>query len=502
MLGATLIGQSCISDDPNHCEHQDGDASCEAGFYCNNCVASDKNGGCLSIEAIDEACHSAVSDGGTPSGSTDDATDGTDGDTGGPATMGDTGPAVCGGDACPANAPYCVDGSCSSCADVGGDDYCAGEDESTPVCGATGECVQCSPDNASACGGSTAFCDPTGTCSGCFEHSQCMTDDNEGPGCDIAMGTCLPETLVYYVSTPACVGAETGFGDADDPWCSLESAEAVIAGNSGVTIHFAPGDYSQTLESSNGGVAVLIGRGGGVPATQSLVPRVQVSNNSRLYTSNLRLSGDGGAGLVCANGGTLWARDTEVVDSIGGYGVEAGVACEVTIERSVIAGNENGGINTTNAEVILRSSGVLYNGGDGITAEDGSFEINHGTIIQNGISSAGNNVACSAGVDLVVRNSVVMHEIEQSFGGCGGITVRNSVIDDDPFVSKDDGVTYQQYSDGYFQSPSDEDNPHVTGSAPFADVAVREAGPPYVDIDGEAYDLTLGATSWAGADQP
>lgn len=501
MLGATVLSQSCVIDDPEHCHHNAGDGDCADGLYCDRCVSSEVNGGCVE-DVPDETCRSGAGMAPTSGGS---------GETIGGPTGGETDtapPTSCSGEGrdanCPPASPFCVDETCTPCEDAGGDAYCVAQDGATALCGGLGDCVECTVDDASACGGATALCDPTGTCVGCFKHSHCMTGENEGPGCDLWNGECLPESLVYYVGLPACIGGNGGFGNQVEPWCDLDNAQDVVDGlaeqpNAGVTIHFTSGSYAQSISASNGVTLVLIGADG-----TELNAETGVSDSATLYTHNLKLSGGSGdaAALSCSTDGRLWVRETQIAGTQDGPGVQAASGCEITIDRSVIASNAGGGIDATGSTVLVHSAALMYNGVFGIRASAGTVDANHATIIQNGIEDQGSNVMCSDAADVVIRNSVVMHDLEQSFAACGGFTVRNSVVDSAGLLSEDDGVIYEQYSDAYFQSPMTEDDPHVLGDAPFADVARRESGPPYFDIDSEAHDLRPGVASWAGADQP
>ena len=88
------------------------------------------------------------------------------------------------------------------------------------VCDEGGACVECSAEDATACGGTTPICDPAANaCTACTAHDQCPGD----AGCHLFEGSCLPSdaVLVVDVEEPMC-------DMAGQPYCTLSSALAGI----------------------------------------------------------------------------------------------------------------------------------------------------------------------------------------------------------------------------------------------------------------------------------
>ncbi|MEM6996923.1 MAG: hypothetical protein AAF721_40850 [Myxococcota bacterium] len=492
----------CISDDPNHCRHRGGDSACGTSTpYCDECLSSEQNGGCVG-QIPDGSCHFAgddpfVAGTGTTTGQPDPST----GDDVGDESTTAVGDCTAEGerdDACPSSEPFCSGGACMGCEALGGDGFC-GDLADTPVCGPAGDCVECTADNTAQCTRGTAtFCGLDGTCSGCYEHSQCGT-----AGCDLYEGVCLSERSVFYLSSPLCDAMENHAGTAADPHCNMQTLVDALDPQSTVHIDAAvPFDQQPLVASSKGDVLIVIGEDDG----STEVGVVQAAGQGRVYTQNLRLQADGASVVGCNTGGRIWLRDTDVVGngSPTGVGVGAGSNCEVTVERGIITDNAGGGVSATNAEVRLWSSGVLANGaGDatsGITLDLSELVLVHTTVIENGTDVDGHNLACDGGSGVDIRNSVLLRDGGASFDGCGTAVLANSVVDDEALADPDAGVTVAQFMPTYFVDATGGD-PRLTAGAPFDDVAVWAANDPYVDIEGDALDAVVGATNDAGCDQ-
>lgn len=513
-LGASLafVG-SCIGPDPNHCHHNNGDAFCGGSTpYCNYCLPSSENKGCVA-EMPEEKCYSPGDDPFVDTGSTstgdmtttdDDATD--DG-----MTTGTTGPSDCTAEGerdelCPDDAPFCLEGVCAPCQDMGGDDYCAGLDGSLPVCGALGDCVQCSDANTSVCVGDTQFCDPLGSCSGCYEHSQCGDY-----GCNLFTGQCMDDGVINWVEGPECA-TETGFGTMDEPYCNLGSAQQnVDEGDSIMTIRImSPDSFAQAVTASSGEVVAVIGDNG-IPEIGDATA-LQAVNTGIVLVQNLRLDGANETNVRCNSNGKVWIRDTKVTSNNSGNGMQLDPGCSAVIERSIISLNSEGGISVDRADVEIYSSAVMSNGEDdqatyGINLSGGTFTASHLTVITNKGNTGGRNINCVVSpatggqTEVSIRNSIIMHPQDVSFAGCDELDdfeIVYSAVDDDAYSG--DGVMNIAYQGSYFASPSFED-PHLLAGTPFNNVAQWRDGDPRVDLDREPFSTTPGAGNFAGCDE-
>lgn len=516
LVAAALCGGSCVIDDPDHCRHNDGDAACSGSTpYCNQCLSSDQNKGCVD-EPPEASCYFA---GGEPFGA--DSTTGTgtgmgSGDTGTDdvADGSSTGvtPPDCSNEGavdteCPDDRPFCVGGTCAGCTDAGGSDACATADAALPVCNPQGQCVECSDVELSACGGQTPFCGPEGTCSGCFEHSQCAP-----AGCNLFSAECLPLTAVYYVAPPFCETEPGGnFGTENDPWCSGASAQSTIddlpLGSRRATVRIqGPGVLSQSFLASGMDTVVVVIAENGVPEIGNN-DALQAVNNGRIYAQNVRLEGDADTTVRCNTGGKVWVRDTDITGAPNGLGIKSQSGCEVTLERTIVALNDGGGIEADDTDLRMLSSAVMSNGEDdmptyGIHLTDSNLTASHVTLLQGKGNTGGRNLECEGNATMAIRNSIVMREDGDSISvGCvGDLELVNSVVDDSGVADMFDTVEFQAYQPSYFVSPSLA-NPHLQPGTPFNDVAVWQSGDPQLDLDGEPFDAVPGGENFAGCDE-
>ncbi len=499
---SALLAGSCTEIDPDHCRHRGGDEVCPGATpYCNECLASDQNAGCVA-EQPDGACYFGgdnpfADDTGTTTGMMGTST-GDDGpaesSTGGPVDCTDEGARD---EACPESAPFCVGGTCATCQTAGGDGFCSGVD-GTPVCGPLGECVECSAENTAQCDGDAdaPFCGLDGTCSGCYQHAQCGE-----AGCDLYTGECLPEGLVIYVSGPPCMAAgDTGNGTMNNPYCSIQQANGALAPQTTVRIE-GPGVFADAPLVASGDEVLAILGDGGTPE----VAIVQAANGARVYTDSLRIGEDGPSLAACNTNGKMWFSQTDLIGNSAGVGIAASSGCEVTLERTVIAQNDGNGITATDATLNLRSVAVMANGSSsaatrGIDLDDSSMVGNHITVIENQGNAGGVNLACGGDSALELRNSIVMGMAGDSFAACDDGTVANSAVDDDSYADDATGVVFTAFMPSFFVDPGASD-PHLQAGTPFEGVAVWAPGDPRVDLDGEVLNTVPGDTNFAGCDQ-
>jgi len=509
-LGVVLaFVSSCLGPDPNHCAHNNGDAFCGGSTpYCNGCLSSLDNQGCVAEEP-EERCYepgdSPFAEEGTSTGEMTTTGDGPTDD--GMATSTTATPDCTAegerDDLCPSDAPFCVGAECVDCVGAGGDEFCDGLDASFPVCGTQGECVECSDANTDRCVGDTPFCNE-GSCSGCYEHSQCGDF-----GCNLFDGRCMDDGVINWVEGPECT-TETGFGTMEQPYCNLGSAQQNIDdGDSVMTIRIlSPDDFTQSITASSDEVVVVISDNG--------TPRIgdasalQAVNGGQLMAQNVVLDGSMETTVRCNSNGEVWLRDTHVTSNGNGNGMQLDPGCNAVIERTIVSLNSEGGIIADRADVRMYSSAVMSNGEDdqatyGISLSGGTFEASHITVITNLGDTGGRNIDCvldgtGGPTQVSIRNSIIMHPEDVSFSGCDDIDIVNSAVDDELFESEADGVIDVAYQGSYFAEPSS-DNPHLLPSTPFNDVAVWQSGDPRVDLDGEDFNTTPGAGNFAGCDQ-
>ena len=497
--GSVVVTTSCVVQDGEHCRHRNGDEACSGSTpYCNECLASNQNAGCVAQEP-DAGCYFG-GDSPFAAGTATDADTQPETSTTQAASDGSSGaPAECTAEglrdgACPATAPLCSGGACVDC-ETAGDAFCSALDTGTPVCGESGDCVQCTADDTTVCMGADVnfFCGPDGACSGCFEHAQCGDS-----GCDLYTGECL-DASVFWVEGPPCAeGADTGDGTVEDPFCSLAKLRDALGDRS--TVHIMGSgnfDDSALVAASDGDVLVLLGEGGKPTLTV-----VQSAGGGRMYTQNLRLEADGASIVGCNTGGKLWLRDTDLIGNNSGFGMVATSNCEVTIERGIVARNDGGGIRTLGATLTLKSMAVMANGEEmmqtsGLQLENTVARASHVTVIANeGLA----NISCSDETELDVRNSIVMRLDGDSLSNCELATFHGVALDAEDYEDSDNRVLFVDYAASFFVEPDNED-PRLKVHDPFLDLALWAPGDPRVDIDGESLETVVGAMNYAGADQ-
>ncbi|MBK8716880.1 MAG: hypothetical protein IPN32_19330 [Deltaproteobacteria bacterium] len=130
---------------------------------------------------------------------------------------------------CPAELPFCVDGSCAGCADAGGDEACAAASGSTPQCHPnTGACVECYATPSPACGEDAPFCTTEFTCGGCTSHDDCPDS-----ACNLFRGTCMDDAIQVWIDDENCDNGASGSASA--PLCTIDAAlNRIATGDSGV----------------------------------------------------------------------------------------------------------------------------------------------------------------------------------------------------------------------------------------------------------------------------
>jgi hypothetical protein len=502
-LGAALglaFGLGCPYDDTDHCSVEDGDAYCARKYpdeprqYCavGHGTCEDKYytealDGCVAAQPAEAECYSPC--GGRKSAQDDDACDGqadastssvtgtgteaTTEPTGGPTTQGtgsmsnsgsetDTGSSSTAPGGCVASiecidpeAPICEDTECVPCST---DEQCADRDAGMPACRADGQCVACTPSNASACVDSTPVCNAANECEGCRFHEQC-----EGTACEIATGACFADTCVVEVDRD---------GGAD-----YESIDDAIADGCVVVVRDAAGGYPEEVTIAGGISVAILAADGASPILAGSVgsgqPALEITGGATVYVQGLRINGN----------------------DMGGLGVEVNAAT-IYLDRTTVGGNAGGGITFSNAaEGHLRNCFV---GGDvsDIAAVDvagSSVEILYSTLGAGFGSAAA--LRCDGPASVDVRNSLLVARTDDPEVDCSTDSLETSATEADLGDMNTNWFTAGGFASGNF---------HLSLLAPAAILSAGEwrTGDPATDIDGELRPTEPGAVDAAGADVP
>lgn len=502
-LGAALglaFGLGCPYDDTDHCSVEDGDAYCvrkypdEPRKYCavGHGTCEDKYytealDGCVEAQPAEAECYSPC--GGRKSAQEDDACDGqadassssvsgtgteaTTEPTGGPTTQGtgsmsnsgsetetasSTAPSGCVAsiECTDPEAPICEDTECVPCSS---DEQCADRDVGLPACRADGQCVACTPSNASGCVDSTPVCNAaTNECEGCTFHEQC-----EGTACEIATGACF---------TDACVVEVDGDGGAD-----YESIGDAVADGCVVVVRDAAGGYPEEVTIAGGISVAILAADGASPILPGAVgsgqPALEITGGATVYVQGLRINGN----------------------DMGGVGVEVDAATAY-FDRTTVGGNAGGGITFSNAaEGHLRNCFV---GGDvsDIAAVDvagSTVEILYSTLGAGFGSAAA--LRCDGPASVDVRNSLLVARTDDPEVDCSTNSLETSATEADVGDMNTNWFTAGGFAAGNF---------HLSLLAPAAILTAGEwrTGDPSTDIDGDARPGEDASTDVAGADIP
>jgi hypothetical protein len=490
--------------DPNHCANQDGDATCQeigAGQFCSACGAT--NFGCVD-ERPDDACWFDSSPGEGSSSSSSSGTDATGSESDGSSSSGPPPACALEGEAdpsCPEELPYCIGGECTTC-DAGEAAFCAGLDPATPVCHAQwGRCVECTPDDASACFG-VAWCGLDFTCGGCTEHAQCPNS-----ACDLETGDCLDGELVMHVDNAIC--PDPGSGTEALPYCSIATAISQVGSGEKATIflHGTSTAYNQGLNftANPPRTIAVIGVDEPTIVVQGTGWAAAVANGNDLFVSRVRLSSGTGSGVQCTGSqAQVWIDDSMINNNVDGMDVDA---CKARLRRVRVIDNDGHGVQLrNNADLRLVSSVIANNGAvdeptSGLHVTDSTIDVRYSTIANNDSILSGENIYCAAGGGGPIRNSVILAPGLNSID-CPWAETFFSVHDNAELVGSDNYDVEIFDPNWFIDVPSSDFHVRGPNSSLFRDRARWELGDPFVDLDGEPRDAYPGASGFAGADEP
>lgn len=383
---------------------------------------------------------------------------------------------------CPFSAPVCgaLDHQCESCSD---ESECTGFAD-RPYC-AAGACVGCR-DGEDCRAESAPVCDAAlGMCRGCLAGSECASEV-----CDWIGGGCVAEGDVLYVES----GATGESCTREAPCGSLATAMEVGAAAGGETwIHMAAGDYQESVDVNGGSVRVVAEEGGNLRAGGIDQPVFMVRGGADLRISGLRIhdadgNGDGpGDGIYCTNSGgePTVVLDRVVIEGNDDQGVDAN-SCKLTVSRSILRDNRRGGLALDSVDFDVTNNFILANGsGSAVSAgvlidknPPTAGRLEHNTIVGN-VNPAGSpsGIKCVlVGSLLTFRNNIIYDNLGSDTQVDGdNCAHRYSVVGPDPVA----GVENIQVAPSF---SSDTDFHLVAGSS---GIDSAEASDVSIDFDGQ-----------------
>jgi hypothetical protein len=247
----------------------------------------------------------------------------------------------------------------------------------TPVCDTTRSmCVACTPDEPSACRGTTPTCGADDTCRACAADADC-----ESSTC-LPDGSCAAPIEVLHAAPDGRPMASCMPADK----CSLLRAIALIDGTK-VTIHLDAGRYDLAETVALPGSLRLVGRGAVIHAVTVVGATVRLGQDAEIELDYLTVdgagttNGGGGAGISCTSA-ALTAREI-VVANHATIGIAA-ANCTLTISHSQITGNHGLGLQALGSAVTMTRSKVIGNLGGGVVIESPlEFDLENNLIAQN-----------------------------------------------------------------------------------------------------------------------
>lgn len=219
----------------------------------------------------------------------------------------------------------------------------------------TNTCVECTPENASSCGGARPLCGDDFTCRGCRGHGECAS-----AAC-LEDGSCAAEGDVAYVS-PA--GTDNQQCSQAAPCTRLSQALATM----------------RPYVKLSGTIGESVTVGGGRQVTLLAEPGARLRAGSP--TAPIL--------TVQGNGTQLTIVDLTISDAPNdpsGYGVlaPAGLgAVKLSLIRATIANNPAGGVFISNGALQLTRSVIRGNAGGGVSASNTTFDITNNFFFANG----------------------------------------------------------------------------------------------------------------------
>jgi hypothetical protein len=394
-------------------------------------------------------------------------------------------------ESCPDSNPYCIDGVCEECNDAA-PDFCGGVDPDAPACHpGSGLCLGCVGNSDCA----TGVCGDAYACVSCTQHSECLT------ACDLRTHACLMTNTVVWVDPTDC--EPPGFGEEDDPYCTLADAVANIAADQSGVIHLrSSSPLSEPIELRGLANRTLVVLGEGNPSLNGDPTAIIVGTTSAIFVDGVRITTAQETGATCTAQAELWFTD---VVFEGNATAISGTNCRrVVVERSKILGSTGDAIVIDGGELRILASALVDNGTAGaataaVRASSTEVNVRYSTFADNRGLGTNASIAC-ANATGEIRNSVVVSTDRPSLG-CGGATLRTSVVGGE--AEGEGVVVVDTYDAGWFQDVTIADVRIVDpDSSPFRDVAVWGDGDPLRDISGTRRLAHPGRVEFAGAAQP
>jgi hypothetical protein len=329
------------------------------------------------------------------------------------------------------NPDYCPSGATADgadCIDGGTGGPCKTRNDCTatpgfPVCDTAdsgGTCVQCTIDDHTLCRGLTPHCEDR-ACVGCIDDSDC---GDPGVGVCLPTGGCANPSSIIHASANGSTVPECGAaGNA----CTLDMALTIATSTKNVIKLDDAGPYisgTNYVVDTDPAIDLTIDARGAILHRNSIGSAILTINSGKAVTilggTIEGATGSGGDGIQCNSNATLAVHGT-IITMNEGTGINAPGGCTLTLSRSRIVSNRDGGVIVTNSKFVIVGNMFLGNGDPDSpnaavtisTAADATNLLEFNTIANNattaGIVTAG--VDCKAGAGFTASHNIIWNNI-------------------------------------------------------------------------------------------
>jgi hypothetical protein len=232
--------------------------------------------------------------------------------------------------------PFCsAAGACVPCAMApAGMNACRTRAAAQPVCATSGACVQCVSNTD--CASTAPVCAAANTCGPCTADADCAARPGPGVCMSHQDGRCASPGETIYVENQNCSDTTgTNGGTSARPFCTLQPAVAAVG-------------TARDLVVVRGSV------NGAASAFQTSTPPISIVGQMS------GLIGGVNPAIHVAKG-DLFARDLTLT-TVSSVGCQADAGATVRLDRVLVTGNAKGGILLDGAAFVITNSTVTNNG--------------------------------------------------------------------------------------------------------------------------------------------
>lgn len=328
---------------------------------------------------------------------------------------------------------------------------CAADGECTEagkaVCDLTPDmpvCVQCTPEKASACTGTTPVCGADSkACRGCAAHAECPSLACEGAG------SCADMAKVLYA-------APNGMGMAcsKDMPCTLSEAlgkvtatQSLVKLSGGIFMTNINLDGSQR-DLSTFTITVLAEPGTKLLALAAGTPVLRLRNAAKMAMYDVefggataetvklesagaltltrgKVVGTGATVAVAMDNATLTLQQSEISGGTAQGLLVEKAASRVTIEQSQISGSQGPGIEVLDGELVLSRSLVRANVGGGVVVNG----MNRKVTITNNFIVKNNGAGGISALQVSADSKIDFNTIADNLGGTSSSSAGGVICD-------------------------------------------------------------------------